>query len=229
MATLDDFDTKLRMVIQDQAEVLDPGQREAFILEAVQKYSQKRPQVLVKEITGDGSYDYALPTAWVEGFSVAQRVEYPAGEQEPVILDDNDWTIYQSATARKLRFLTCSPGVGEKINLTITAPHSLTGSASTVPAADQDAVINLAGALCCYALSRKYAQTSEPSIAADAVNYGSKSGEYAKRGKELEKLYNDHLAPAAKDGGLPAASVSGDWDQDAGWGGDRLTHPRKYR
>lgn len=229
MATLSDFDAKLVILLQDDAGILASGDRQAFILEAVQRFSQKRPRELAKEIAGDGSYDYALPTEWVEGFSVALQVEYPAGEQEPNYPDDNDWTIYQGASGRKLRFLTCSPATGEKILLTLTAPHTVTSQASTVAAADQDAVINLAGALCCYALARKYAQSSEPTIAADSVNYGSKSSEYAKRGKELEKLYNDHLAAPAKDGGLPAASVSGDWDMNAGWGADRITHPRRLR
>jgi len=315
MPGLSVFDSKLVIVLQDGVEVLDYSQRQAFILEAVARYSQDRPREVAAEIPGDGGYDYELPAyaaeaieglskaaacvvtwaghglssggqvilsgitqaewlalngthlitridantfsipvdtsgfalaydpgtdpgvilalgkncLWVEGFSVAKQVEYPAGEQVPNILDDNDWRIYRAAAGQKLRFLTGSPAVGETILLTITVPHEVTASASTIPAADQDAVVNLAGALCCHALARKYAQTSEPTIAADAVNYGTKSGEYAKRGKELEGLYKAHIAPAAKDGGLAAASVSGDWDSNAGWGTDRLTHPRRLR
>lgn len=227
--TITEFDDKLVVLLQDTAEALNTNQREAFILEAVNRYSQRRPREVVAEIDGGGGYDYDLPDDWLDGFSVAKQVEYPAGEQVPCILDDNDWIIYQGADGKKLRFLTYRPASGETALLTFTAPHAVTGSGSTVSSGDQDAVINLAGALCCYALARKYAQTSEPSIAADVVNYQTKSGEYAKRGKELEKLYNDHLAPSAKDGGLPPASVSGDWDSNAGWGTDRLTHPRRLR
>jgi hypothetical protein len=178
---------------------------------------------------GKSGYDYHLPVDWEEGFSAAQQVEYPAGEQQPAILDDNDWMLYQTADKKVLRFLADEPLATETIRFTYTVRHAVTAGASSIPAADQDAVINLAGALCCYALSRKYAQTSEPTIAADSVNYGSKSGEYAKRGKELEGLYKAHIAPAAADGGLTAASVTGDWDSDAGWGTDRVTHPRRLR
>lgn len=229
MAGLSDFDAKLVIVIQDQAAVLPPADRQAFLLEAVSRYSQDRPQVLAAEIPGDGGFDYDLPQDWEEGFSAAGPVEYPAGEQQPAILDDNDWILYQTKDGKVLRFLAGSPGATETILFTYTTRHSVTSSASTIPAVDQDAVINLAGALCCYALARKYAQTSDPLIAADSVNYGSKSGEYAKRGKELEGLYKTHIAPAAADGGLTAASVSGDWDSNAGWGTDRITHPRGLR
>jgi hypothetical protein len=229
MPVLSDFDAKLVIVIQDQAAVLSANQRQAFILEAVSRYSQDRPRELAAEIAGDGGYDYDLPDDWEEGFSGGRQVEYPAGQQQPIILDDNDWMLYQAVAGKKLRFLACTPLANETILFTYTVRHQVTAQACTIPAADQDAVVNLAGALCCYALARKYAQTSEPSIAADSVNYGSKSGEYAKRGKELEGLYKVHIAPADQGGGVTAASVSGDWDVDAGWGTDRITHPRRLR
>ncbi len=228
MATLTDFKTKLDQVLQDTAGVLGTTEKEAFIQEAVARYSQDRPQETAAEIPGDNGFDYNLPAGWEEGFSAGRQVEYPAGQQNPEILDDNDWMLYQGASGKKLRFLNCSPGTGDTILLSFTKRHQVTTNSSTVPAADQDAVVNLAGALCCFALSRKYAQTSEPTIAADAVNYQNKSGEYEKRGKTLEGLYKAHIARPA-DGGLAAASVSGDWDMNAGWGADRITHPRRLR
>ncbi len=227
--TLPDFDAKLVIVIQDKAAMLSAGERQAFILEAVSRYSQDRPRQVAAAIPGDGGHDYDLPEDWEEGFSAAQQVEYPAGQQQPVIPDDNDWMLYKTADGKVLRFLAGSPAATETILFTYTVRHQLTAQASTLPVADQDAVVNLAGALCCYALARKYAQTSDSTIAADAVNYGTKSGEYAKRGKELEGLYKAHIAPAAAEGGFPAASVTGDWDMNAGWGTDRITHPRRLR
>ena len=228
MATLTDFKTKLDQVLQDTAGMLGTADKEAFILEAVSRYSQDRPWEVAAEIPGDGGFDYDPPAGWEEGFSSGRQVEYPAGQQNPEILDDNDWMLYQGASGKKLRFLNCSPGTGDTILFSFTKRHQVTADSSSVPAADQDAVVNLAGALCCYALARKYAQTSEPLIAADAVNYGSKSGEYEKRGKTLEGLYKAHISRPA-DGGLAAASISGDWDSNAGWGADRSTHPRRLR
>lgn len=226
---LGNFDAKLLIVLQDKAAVLSPDDRQAFIQEAVKRYSQDRPLQVAAEITGDGGFDYDLPDDWEEGFSEPRQVEYPAGQQQPVYADDNDWLLYQTTDGRVLRFMAYSPAATETILLTYTVRHQVTDSTNSIPGADQDAVVNLAGALCCYALARKYAQTSEPTIQADAVNYGSKSGEYAKRGKELEGLYKAHIAPAAVDGGLPGASVSADWDMNAGWGTDRITHPQRLR
>lgn len=231
MATLTDFQNKFAQVLRDDAGAIGTAEVDAYIQEAVRAYSKDRPRVVVAAITGSGSYDVNLPADWEAGFSVAKAVEYPAGQQRPVYLSEDHWLIYHGTTGMKLRFLTAAPGTGETINLTYTALHVVRGGTagtSTIPTVDQDAVVNLAAALACYALARKYAQAVEPTIGADSVNHITKSGEYARRGKELEKLYRDHLAPA-KDGQIPAASVTGDWDLMAGWRDDMLTHPKRYR
>lgn len=234
MATLTDFQTKFGQVLQDDAGEISTTERDAYIAEAVRAYSKDRPRIIVGAITGAGTYEYSLPTGWDDNFSVVKAVEYPAGNQTPTYLDEDYWLIYQGTTGKKLRFLSYTPTTAETINVTITAKHTVSAASgtvsgtSTVPDVDQDAVINLAAAIACYALGRKYAQSIEPTIAADSVNHLQKSGEYAKRGQELEKLYRNHLAPA-KDGQVTAASVTGDWDSLAGWQDDRLTHPKRYR
>ncbi len=231
MATLDDFQTKFDQVLQDDAAHISTTERDAFISEAVMVYSQDRPREMVSAITGAGTYEYDLPDDWTDGFSVALAMEYPAGNQIPTYVDESEWLIYQGTAGKKLRFLSYEPTTAETINLKHTALHALsagTAGTSTVPASDQDAVINLAGALACYALSRKYAQSLEQTIGADSVQHLSKSGEYAKRGKELEGLYRKHIT-AGGERPPAAASVSGDWDSLAGWNDDRLTHPKRYR
>ncbi|OPX19127.1 MAG: hypothetical protein BZ151_10885 [Desulfobacca sp. 4484_104] len=228
MAILDDFQTKLSQVLQDDAEHLSTTERDAFISEAVLIYSSDRPRVIVSAITGAGTYEYDLPDDWMAGFSVALGVEYPAGNQIPTYVDESEWLIYQGTSGKTLRFLNYEPTAAETINLKHTALHIVDAATSTIPASDQDAVINLAGALGCYALSRKYAQSLESAIGADSVQHISKSGEYAKRGKELENLYHKHIT-AGDERPPVAASVIGDWDSLAGWQGDRLTHPKRYR
>lgn len=228
MATLSDFQTKFGQVLQDDAQHISTTERDAFIAEAVIVYSHDRPREIVSAIVGAGTYEYSLPDGWIEGFSVALGVEYPAGNQIPNFVDESQWLIYQGTAGKKLRFLGYEPTTAETINLKYTVLHTVDTSTSTVPDSDQDAVVNLAGALACYALARKYAQSLEPAIGADSVQHLSKSGEYAKRGKELEALYRKHIAPG-EDKAPPAASVTGDWDSLAGWQDDRLTHPKRYR
>jgi len=218
---LNDYRVKLNAVLQDDAQLLSSSEKDLFINEAVRTYSADRPRKQVHEITGDGAaYDFQLPNDWETGFSQVLEVEYPAGEQEPVYLDDNDWTVYQSISGEVFRFLSEVPGNGEKALLTYTVSHTLTASTSTIPDSDMDAVVNLAGALCCFALSRKLNQTMDATLEADSVNLWRQASHYERKGNRLLELYTAHLEGRRV---TAPATVSGSYRVLPSWGNWRLT------
>jgi hypothetical protein len=95
-------------------------------------------------------------------------------------------------------------------------------------------VCDYAAALCCQALAAKYAQTSDSSISADAVNYRTKSQEYLSLAKELRKRYDEQVGIQGSDSGssanasgVAAALSIGDMELRQGSGVDRLTHRRR--
>lgn len=201
-----------------------------FIQEALKIYSKHRPREVVKDITGDGTYDYSISTnltTWVEDFSIIKSIEYPADEREPQYVDEDDYAILRKESGLFIRFFADTPSTSEKIRVIYTTLHILSDSQNTIPQIDEDALCNLAASLCSGALASYYAQTSDPTIGADSVNYRTKSQEYTARAKEQKKIYMDHLG--LKDGDVAPASAIKAIDVTYPGGMDRLTHPRKWR
>lgn len=231
-----DFITKIGYTIQDDAGILSTTTEiPDFLAEAVGIYSKDKPQEKVNETEGDGTYTYSLPTDWnSESSAIISSIEYPiTGYQNPVLIDDNNWIIYKEASATKLRFLTISPQSSYSFRYTYSLPHSLVSDpvANTIPDNDFDAVCNLASSLCCRAMAAKYAQTEEPTIDADVIDYARKSDDYTALADKLEDKYNQHMGKGlpAEEMAKPAANAIKDIDMDYAWGGSYLTHPRHWR
>ena len=189
---------------------------------ALARYSKDRPRQAYKDYAGDGAaYDFALPADWDRALSVAEGVEYPRGQREAAYLQRRDWTIYAPGTsAEKLRLLHHTPGSGETARLFYTLPHMADQNTTTVPASDEKAVGWLGAAEGCHVLARRFAQTSAPTLSADAVDHLSKAAEYTRLGKELERKYQAHVGQASG-----AAGATLDWDESLSGGrGDYLTH-----
>ena len=191
---------------------------------AIKKYSRYRPNNSVADITGTGTHDYSLPSGWNDEFSIIRSIEYPVGNVPADYLDADDYEIYQSPTAKKIRLQTITPSASQSFRVTFTVPRTDT----TIPDGDIDAVCNLAASLCLEELANAYVQLSDSTIAADSVNYRSKSYEAAQRAKAMMKLYKEHMG-IKEDDITPAASAVKDMDMKYPGGGERLTHPRWRR
>jgi len=200
-----------------------------YVQAAVKRYSLHKPQSLAHEFQGDGGYDYDLPSDWVHGFSRISQVEYPYDQQRPNVIPQEEWTLFlklvNSTQTLVLRFLAISPVAGEYVRITYTIPHVLNDSSSTVFTNDFDAVCCLAASYCCGALSRKYSQTSDPTIAADVVNYAAKASSYASRAKELYQSYLDQLGLTE----VPASVGTKEFDTGFVWGEEYLSHKSWHR
>lgn len=228
--TYAEFKERVFDIVRDDANKLIPEEKERFIQEAVRIYSKHRPREIVKDIAGDGTYDYSIATnltSWVKGFSLIKSIEFPADEREPSYLDEDDWIIYEKEAGQYIRFLSDTPAATQKIRAIYTALHVLSDSQNTIPESDQDAICNLAASLCSGALASIYAQTSDSTITADSVDHRSKSQEFSSRAKIQKQTYLNHLG--LKEGDIAPASAMKDLDVNYPWGEDRLTHPKKWR
>jgi hypothetical protein len=238
MTTLADFNAKVLDRTQDSDNLLSSADRDDCVRAGVDTYARHRPRVLVADVSGvTAQYDYALPATWVSGFSTLQQVEYPAGSREPAYLEAEDYLLYQTTTTTLLRFLTTTPQTGQTIRLTFTARHTVDGSGSTIPAADENAVADLGASVACEWLSSRFSQQGEPTLGADSADHTSKARDFALRAKAFRERAYEHLGiplPGAKGGQtasapVAAASAVRDWDSDLSTGEDRLTHPRRRR
>jgi hypothetical protein len=237
---LADFETAVASRIQDTANTLSTADRDVFILQAVkQRYSKDRPRELASDVAGNGTSLLSLPTGpsaepFEDGFSQIRALEFPIGGIPPTILENDTWLLYRTPAGLKIQLSSVTPGNSDNVRVTWTCRHTAPTVSvdSTIPDADFEAVCDYAGALCCEAMAAKYAQTRDPSISADAVNYRSKSQEYLGLAKALRKRYDDQVGiqdsgSGANGSGVPGALAIGDMELQQGSGVDRITHRRR--
>jgi len=227
MSVLSDYNAAVDRILQDTDAVLTSGNIDSIIQsEATQMYSKNKPFKDVVDISANGDYDYAINATnfpyWSDGFSEILKVEYPAGEyQVPNEIPFEEWTIYETASAKYLRFLDISPTSGYTIRVLYTGPHSITTQTSTVYSNDFGAFCILAASFCGAAIANRYAELKDSTIGADAVAYRDKSDIWASRAKDLLKRYMDFMFPE-----ISAASAMKEFDLAYNeLGLSRLTHP----
>jgi len=230
----DDFRKQVRRLIRDGAIIIKPDDYDDLIDRALEAYSKKVPRPVVLDLPSDGSGDFPISslTGFDEEFSGDPEIEYPisnAGD-EPSMIDRRDWKYYRKPAPVGLVIRLFGIPNGNQVRFTFKAPHSITDTDSTPPQSDFNAICKLAAAEGCDDLSRHYTQTSESSfIQADQAIYQSKAREYESRAKKLREQFSAHVGAGSQEEGPPAASVTKNWDTRNSRGGDRLTHPRRFR
>jgi hypothetical protein len=225
-----EFKQRLSDIVRDDADKLTPEEKDRHLQEAIRIYSKHRPREIVKEIAGDGNYDYSIASNlsyWIKGFSRIKSLEYPADEREPSYVDEDDFMVVEKEAGQYIHFLVDTPSATQTLRVSYTGLHILSDAENTIPESDQDAVCNLAASLCSGALAQAYALTSDSTISADSVDHRSKSQEFSSRAKVQKQSYLNHLA--LKEGDVPPASAIQDWEINYPDGTERLTHPRRRR
>lgn len=218
---------KLVVVIQDGDGILQVLDREKAITEAVEIYSKYRPWTRVDDIPGDGTYDYTLPTHYDHDKSNIQHIEFPAGNRDPEFLDDTAWLIYRSATTTyKLRLTTATPQVSEIIRMTYSTTHIVDAGSSSLPGADEDAVVNKAAAICCGWLAAHYSQQGESTLNAQVANHQSKADHYRRQIKIFDQMFDAYMGLGDKVPVAAAGVIIAMGPTDYPWGEARLTHRR---
>src|SRR5581483_7571828 len=121
-----DYKTRLDQILKEQAGHLDEADKEAAIQNALKEHSKYKPLALVYDIAGDGvAFDFATSTitSWEKDFSKILSIELPAGDREPVYLNDDDWTLYEKPSGQVLRLLFDTPAAGQSARVNYTARH----------------------------------------------------------------------------------------------------------
>lgn len=213
MALLDLVKAKVK---DDSGRLTEDDDYLPAIAAALERYSGHRPLRGIDDLVGDGTADLALPDDWEAEFSRVLRVEYPVGLVPESLVPAGEWSMYRTPDAEWLRLIQAKPPVGEAVRVTYTLPRT----EASVVKGDLDAVADLAASICSATLANLFAQTSDPTIAADAVNYRTKSAEFSALAKRQRQLYLDHFG-ITDDGGPAAAWATAEPSQS---GRIRLTH-----
>ena len=232
--TLDDVREDVQMELQDDKPFFTADEVDKAIQLALRRVNRDRPLREVTEFVGDGTQDYAVPTAYVKGFSRVESVEHPAGEIPPKILDiDLDWMEYEDPTATpksRILFISRTPIATEEIRATITRPHSLTNDAATSTVDDQNsyqAIVYKALSNIFRAKGSKFLESNDAVIAADTVDYGAKGQSFLFLAGEWNAEYKSVVGLVP--GETPADDALADKGVRFPTGEELLFHPRRFR
>jgi hypothetical protein len=172
-------------------------------------WANDAPVVLKKKINGNGTNKYNLAdilgTSWVDGYSEIISIEYPYGEEPPMYLSGEDYSIYDDGENLQLVLFNDTPSSDESFVIEYTTEPVM--NAVTPPnfkntKTNFSAITTLAAAYACQRLAAAYAQSIDANIQADVVNYNDKSNKYTSLSREYFKLYNKIMS------GDEATSVS---------------------
>lgn len=190
---LADHQALIASLVPDAADGLTQGDRDQALAAAVARYSQDRPRELYETVAVVLPSNFLqLPAAWEPGFSKIARIEHPLGESPPRYLSAEAWELTRTALGQRI-WVEELPAAGAEFGILFTAAHQVDGGADTVPQTDRVAVACFAASLLCEQLASLAAGQGHPTIDADAVDWRSKSGEFAARARKFAERYYHHL------------------------------------
>lgn len=141
------FDAQLNNLLEGDTDLLSLLARYRNIASAVEKYSGDRPDAVIAEVTGDAGKFYPIVTnltAWTEGLSRIQLIEYPmaviASDEMPQYLSDTDWqddfwALLSAVQTRYLFLPNHAPAATETMRITYTAPYIWSASGTDISVA----------------------------------------------------------------------------------------------
>jgi hypothetical protein len=240
------IETEVRDLVQDDAGHLGETQWLQAIRTATRFYSLKYPykqEVKLNDSSSpalDGSaYDFALPSDFLDEFSVVKTVYYPAdetGETElPALTEGEDWIVIEKDGSKSLRLLVGAPAASEVLRYWYTTIHTLYGGTTTIPnESGSDMVMYCAASIACFMIAAKTSKTQHPGIAADTIDYQSESERWRQLGNEYAKLsgLQDVMESQAKTSGSKTKGcVIRDYDRPPLWNrwGEYLTIGNRNR
>lgn len=201
---LADIQRAVNAKLQDKGSFLTPDEVDECILSALNILNVDAPNQIPVDIAGaDGVKNYAIGTDFVKGYSSPRKLEQilstDTDEDDPRFLrKTDDWFIYEDPTKAaglqmRLRLKRTQPSTGDTLRLTLTTPFVLLPTSTIETVRDGQALSAKALQLCFEALAARFSQTTDPTIDADAVDYGGAPDRFLLLARDWRNIYN-HLA-----------------------------------
>ncbi|MBW8034218.1 MAG: hypothetical protein FVQ79_00695 [Planctomycetes bacterium] len=219
-----DYQILIDDYVRDEEGKVSSTQRDDAITRGVQDYSKHKPNRKVQDVASDGTLLLALPPLWETDFSKIISLEYPTGNLPPTLIEFD--RLYEDTSTTKI-LLKSSPNNTDNVRITYSIRHVVDILSDTIVADDLEAACRYAAADLCDQLSGLYSEEADSTLAADSIDHGEKARRFASRARDHRKRYHDLLGVDPKRN--VAAGFVVDLDLPSSRGGDRLTHPGKYR
>jgi len=196
--TLTEVRKAVARYVQDADKNLLEEDFNAAIDEAAFVLSKRNPRLVFEEKTGDGAvFEWALATAtFIIGLSKIKNVYWPWEDDDTFDplppLQSEAYLLYEkTADVWYLKSRGFTPSSTEVIRIQYTSKHVVSDTVANCtiqnPQWEND-VSKLAASFCLQMLSARSVAVGNPNYNADTVNYQSRSGEYARRAKELLEM-----------------------------------------
>lgn len=215
---------EIQKMVKDSAGFLTTTDFTDAVIYALEKISKYSPMTKVYEISGnDSAYEWDLPADFEDKFSRIVSVEYPVTEQQPEFLAEEEYMVYlaydQTTGTVKPRFrlVYITPATNEKVRVYYTAKYS----EGELPPSLLTPTKYFGASYCFTLLAAKFAQSKEPTIGADVVDYKEKVNSYLKLAEEAEKKALQSIPKKTY-------TQYKDWDTELQFG-SFLWHPRRRR
>jgi hypothetical protein len=164
------------------------------------------------------------------------RVEYPAADvsadEDPQIIEDDEWEIFLAANGSYLRFLNHRPSTSESVRLELGLYYEWGGKGTPeidTPVDHFEGLCYLAASYCCLRLASKFGQKRSSTLRADVADRKEQGVFYRKQAEIFRQYYDRMLGlgeEAVKQIGASMAVVDMDYKPTHG---DYLFHGRKTR
>jgi hypothetical protein len=190
------------------------------VLAAVRRFSGELPRITYSDYVGDSvTFDLALPTGWVNGFSRVQALEYPLGDRPATNLDLQEISYYPADSAPlKIRLRDTTPVTGKTARVYFSIPWPVPTSDPTVDKiSDLDfiPVCHLAAAYGALELAGGAAGNTRNSLSgADLVGESTEQARWLEEHDRHMKIYLTHVG--GSEDGAPADGII-DWDAAASY------------
>lgn len=201
--------TAVNAKLKDAGGFLTPNDVDECIISALNILNVDSPDRKPVDIAGDASRNYALPVAFVRGYSIIRRVEFidasKTDDDPPVFLrKGDDWFNYEDPTKatspvnlqQRLRLKLTTPAAGDTLRLTLTTPWVLLPTSTIVNTTEAQALSAKTLELAFEALAARFTQTTDPTIDADAVDYGGAPDRFLLLARDWRNIYR-HLTGLA--------------------------------
>lgn len=164
---------------------------------ALPEFSRDRPRRVSVDKTWAGAL---LPLEGWMPSSLVLLVEYPKGGIPPARL-----ARYRYGCTDQGELYLPDLGAGAELRVTYTATHALpTEGNITIDTADLPSFFKLVASILLARISVVHGESQAPDIAADAVAYQTKSGEYARLARDAYAVYCRMVGRDEKRTGRPA-------------------------
>jgi len=205
---------------------IDEGMFKTALDEAIAAYSAVRPDETAEDTAGDGTFEYDIPTGWVEEFSGIISIAYPftsTDQAYTLIKPGIDYEVDRTPSGLKLRFLSNKPAASETYRVVYTIPHAVTAASTTIPVNDEKAVLNYAAGAMCEMIAASYEKNTSTTFPNAQWDVSGKYAEYHRQADRYYKMWRRAMK-ISEDGAPPAASLHMDTDWYLASGAEPLTH-----